>query len=102
MTEQALTIQQLNSGNDFLLTSVPKPFESGVPCFYDTKLISGTYNIPITGSQVVDCLNLLVEIADEDGICNNLLFCNSEESLPREKDTNENMTGRFYLFQYAR
>lgn len=101
MTEQEVPVQQLNSGNAFPLTSIPKPFEPGVPCFYDTKLISGTYNLPI-GNQTVHILNLLVEIADEDGIFNNLLFCNSEEFLPREKNLSNSMTGRFYLLEYEK
>ena len=54
------------------------------------------------GNQTVHILNLLVEIADEDGIFNNLLFCNSEEFLPREKNLSNSMTGRFYLLEYEK
>ena len=81
------------------LRNVPKPFEAGVPNYYDTLHLD--LQIPLTGLTLTAGSNYQVMIAleDVDGIYNDLLFCNTEESLPREHDITGHLTGRFYLYQ---
>lgn len=83
------------------LTTVPKPFEAGVPNYYDTKHLD--LSITLSSLTLVRGNNYQVIIAleDVDGIYSkNLLFCNTESSLPREYNADTgNFTGRFYLRQ---
>ena len=87
----------IESGFD--LTSVPKAFNPGKPNFFDTKGLSSS--IELTGITLINnqYYDIMIAIEDVDGIYQkNLLFCNNEESLPRELDNNGQMTGKFFLY----
>lgn len=80
ITEQLLTM------TNFSLQNVPAPFEPGVPNFYDTIVFSQEYNLSFTPTEV------LIAIEDSEEIYENMPFCNTTDSLPREQGT-----GRYYL-----
>ena len=87
----------IESGFD--LTTIPKAFIPGKPNYYDMKTLNTPIEltgITLTNNQYYD---IMIAIEDVDGIYQkNLLFCNNEESLPRELNNSGQLTGKFYLY----
>ena len=49
--------------------------------------------------MTLEYYDIMIAIEDVDGIYQkNLLFCNNEESLPRELNNSGQLTGKFYLY----
>ena len=88
--------EMLNSSFD--LSTIPAPFEVGVPNYHDTILWSYRWtmsHVVATGNR----FSLLVAIEDTEGIISEpIKFCNDEESLPREYN-GTTATGRYFLIQ---
>ena len=81
------------------LQEIPKAFESGIVNYHDTKWFNFDKNTNIS-VQRTDLIEVLIAIVDADGIFTKyLLFCNTEEFLPRERDASNKPTGRFYLLR---
>ena len=84
--------------SSFDLSTIPSPFEVGVPNYHDT--ICWSYNWTMNHTVASGKrFNLLVAIVDAEGIITDpIWFCNDEESLPREYN-GTTPTGRFFLIQ---
>jgi len=80
------------------LSTIPSPFEVGVPNHHDTIHWSHDWTMSHTLASGKR-FNLLVAIVDAEGIITDpIWFCNDEESLPREYN-GTTPTGRFFLIQ---
>ena len=84
--------------SNFDLSTIPSPFEVGVPNYHDTIKWSENWSL----SQMLTSgkrFYLLVAIEDSEGIFTQpIWFCNDETSLPREY-IGTTPTGKFFLIQ---
>jgi hypothetical protein len=87
-----------NLTSNFDLSTIPAPFEVGVPNYHDMVYWSEVWTLSHTLSTGKK-FSLLVAIEDIEGIYTQpIWFCNDMDTLPREED-GTSPTGKFFLIQ---